>query len=495
MPGPTTGKGISAISELLAPRRDVSPQVNELATTKLSQVFHRAVVVEVLYDPQQLTTQKLADIESIVVNPLFVRYIPRNAIIARMVSGGQDLQGASPILLYPFFSPHFNVPIKPGEQVWVMFETLGDNQIGYWLSRVPERDDVDDLNYTHADRRFTSEQELSTSEKMRGAPTKDVVPGFQNGGGTPGTLSLMGEDAYDRIVKESVAFKQFTPEVVPRHTKRPGDLALQGSNNTLIVLGQDRNGPATSEDDVKEAAGTIDIVVGRSARTIPNEETIPPRRNAPNVVLNVRQTLEVDKNPKLRNKSPALNEGDPDFQEDLSRIYVSMRTDGDQNFGITSLSPLNGDVDVPAVSDSPFIIAKSDNVRIIGRKDVDKGVNGSIRIIKEGTVDEDQAVIVMQPDGTIMINGPKIIIGSGQHEQIYLGRDATEASVLGNRLVDLFSGFLTDLDAYVSTVATSLGNLGGPLPQLQTAQSTFAPKIAQLKTDLNSVLSDVSRVK
>lgn len=495
MAGPTTGKGISAVSELLAPTRDVSEQVKELATTKLPQIFYRAVVVEVLYDLHQLSEQKLLDIENAVSNPLFARFIPRNAIIARLVSGGQDRQGTKSIILYPFFSPHFNIPVKPGEQVWVIFETLGNSQIGYWLSRIPERDDVDDLNYTHADRRFVGDQELSTSEKAKGGSSNDTTPSFPNGGGSSGTLSLAEEDAYDRIIQESSAYKQFTPEVVPRYSKRPGDFAFQGSNNTLIVLGQDRLGSATSENETKQKAGTIDIVAGRSARIIPNESTISPQGNAPSVVLNTRQTLEVDKNPKLRKKQPAPKEGDPDFQEDLSRVYVSMRTNGDQNFNLTSLPRLNGGVNVSAINDSPFIIGKSDHVRLIARKDANTGVNGTIRIIKEGTVDEDQAVIIIQPDGTIMINGPKIIVGSGMKDQIYIGRDATEAAVLGNTLVSLLSDFLSNLEAYTTTVATSLGNLGAPIPQLTSAQAEFAPKIAQLKVDLSNVLSTVSKVK
>ena len=54
------------------------------------------------------------------------------------------------------------------------------------------------------------------------------------------------------------------------------------------------------------------------------------------------------------------------------------------------------------IQESPFIVMKSDEVRIIARKDDERdGVNGSIRIIKEGTVNEDQASIYLLPDGIV----------------------------------------------------------------------------------------------
>ena len=70
------------------------------------------------------------------------------------------------------------------------------------------------------------------------------------------------------------------------------------------------------------------------------------------------------------------------------------------------------------------------------REEVEE-INGSIKIIKEGVRNSEdgdgQAVIIMQPDGTIMIDGPTIIIGSGHADlekengrgtQVVLGRGA-----------------------------------------------------------------------
>ena len=62
--------------------------------------------------------------------------------------------------------------------------------------------------------------------------------------------------------KDSMGAKLVTYESVPRFRKRPGDIALEGSNNTLIVLGTDRKDDL-KKTDFKESAGTIDIVAGR----------------------------------------------------------------------------------------------------------------------------------------------------------------------------------------------------------------------------------------
>ena len=112
----------------------------------------------------------------------------------------------------------------------------------------------------------------------------------------------------------------------------------------------------------------------------------------------------------------------------------------------------NAAVEVPFVNDAASVIVKSDEIRIIARKkDKDDPVqgspeiNGSIKIIKEGTEDTDQACIIIQPDGSILIDGPKIIIGggasaaeagNGEGTQVVLGRGASEPIALGQQLVD-----------------------------------------------------------
>ncbi len=122
---------------------------------------------------------------------------------------------------------------------------------------------------------------------------KGWVFGFPNGRGID-SLTLAGIGDFEYIIKTSKAYiYAFIPRAVPRLTKRPGDLALEGSHNTTIILGQDRgwtrkeaktpnrNDPSAQEysnaeyndEDFltleKQEMGTIDIVAGRGRYYFP----------------------------------------------------------------------------------------------------------------------------------------------------------------------------------------------------------------------------------
>ena len=95
----------------------------------------------------------------------------------------------------------------------------------------------------------------------------------------------------------------------------------------------------------------------------------------------------------------------------------------------------------------------------------------------------------MDSDGTIMIDGPKIVIGSGiekahgEGNQLSLGLGATEPIVLGHELIGILSAIIDVLDGHVhpsaagptgpragGTEQTPLGgfsNTGSPLADLQ----------------------------
>jgi len=69
-------------------------------------------------------------------------------------------------------------------------------------------------------------------------------PGFPNGANTQESFTLDDPLGYQKINNSAIANKVVTKEPVPRFNKRPGDTVFAGSNNTLIVLGEDRTGPA-----------------------------------------------------------------------------------------------------------------------------------------------------------------------------------------------------------------------------------------------------------
>lgn len=531
MTGAFTKKGVNAQRKILSGYTNYDAEINDLVTTAPPKFMFKAVVVDVIFDPHNQRDELIETYQDVVANSDLLLTAPRNSIIARVVSNGSDKRSQTPIIFYPTLS-HTHEPLKPGEKVWVFFEdSETSRELGYWLSRVVNRIDVEDPNFTHADRAFSDDLVTSTIDRAGSATQTSTSPGFPNGSGTEEGFTLAEHDAYEVIEKNAIANRVVTKEPVPRYSKRPGDWVAESSNNSIIVLGEDRTGPAADiegstvikkpEDDKASFAGSFDIVAGRgvgNSQRYPDPGTTPSL-TSPRVIKNSRGTLETDKSTKKTNK----REGDPDFENDLTRLYGSMRTDVDGNFG-KELPALNDNEFPEVVTDDAALIAKSNNVRVIARDD------GTIRIIKEGVEDgisgPGRAVIMMEKDGTIMIDGPTIIFGSGieksngEGTQLFFGRDAKESTVLGDTLKSLltayssniessisgFSDALTQLATTLSTPPNNLGNFAIPLPGLIAISAVLASAPTLLKTqvaahtqsfqqDLIKILSRVGKTK
>ncbi len=441
---------------------------------------------------------------------------PRNSLLVRVITDGWDKKNDRQLLCYPFFPPHLCFPIKAGEMVWVVNEIPGKLlEPAYWMCRIPTALPFDGINFTHDDRKFAVSRDKAGLADIAAAQQggdseedeeseEDFIPGFNNGDGMDArTLTQDGSpdvSEYEVIYTGSIANKSFTMEPVPRFTKRPGDLVLQGSNNTLICLGEDRGytnelvpppladakkSNASDTEDVpneRSFAGTIDMVVGRGFFPDPPDPDTPPEGTQPRIVKNVREKLETEKNPTKRlpedpdvitaeedrKYNPA--EGDPDFISDASRVYVSMKTSGDANLGLEYPSFAGN-----AVDDKPYVVTKSDEIRIVGRQE------GSVRIVKEGKAGEDQCVITMLADGTVAIDAKKIIIGDGRDAQTYLGDGATEPIFKGKELK-------AALDSLADFLNGAIGNMGSPLIGAAAAVPKF-------KSDVEAALSGVSFTK
>ena len=242
---------------------------------------------------------------------------------------------------------------------------------------------MDDINFTHADRKFVGSlaqptakekadaaqgteeetgdsivsEEVAANQQDPAAETENaMVPlefdknfdgvddrifGFPNGTGVEDGFTLKGNKAYEELVNVAIAYDQFHRQHVPRFTKRPGDLALQGSNNTLIVLGEQRGwGRNISDGTTLHAAfdaeysnatfdegeinnrkdfpwGCIDMVAGRGRhdwRMRDKNEQLPPVMTAPRCIFNSpgeppmvsghrEKWVEVNKNPQAVEKA------------------------------------------------------------------------------------------------------------------------------------------------------------------------------------------------
>lgn len=605
--------GKDAIAAQNSTTATTSPDTD--ATAAPTQIFKRGVVVEVIYDLSAYPEEDWEEMKTLVSPPDLLNTAPRNSIIVRLASGGADKKkpdateepteeevadavenqeavpegeklGGVGILCYPFFPPHLCFPVKPGEQVWVVSDSADiENSVQYWMCRIPDVDHVDDINYTHSDRKFvgtlappTTKEKADAAESAEtvsdeveadaeadagedtapaemvdrnGDGIDDLIFGFPNGPGTEDAFTLKEENAYEEIVNISTAYEQFQRQSVPRFTKRPGDMVIQGSNNTLICLGTDRGWGAyvdgavqladnkevsnatMTEDEIsareKYAWGTIDIVAGRGRynwRFLEGHADGVPTWTAPRCIENTPilerdggriPWVEVNKNPQESgdeesNRLSYPNEGDPDFYCDAARITVSQGSAVDSNYNIDqpgeTLPTLIGEEDdyVLVTKDYPSsVVAKADEIRLIARK-FDAGVpldspasapeiNGTIRIIKEGLPDEDLAAIILFSNGTIQISGNKIFLGRAVDDG-GLGEDnsgpgegSSQPYVKYQQLEDLLNATMQNVQSFCDTL---LGHVtpGYGAPSIQVNQAA-----AKLKADMSSRMSEIQNIK
>ena len=407
-------------------------------------VLQKAVVVDVIYDPTTIIPALRERLQEQVSNYELINVMPVNSIVAQIISDDGGTSANSYTILFPFFSSHFMLPVQVGEIVHVIYQDYvgRGNKLGFWMSRIHGNRSVEDANYTHLDRQYDPLNNISnwTTENIDNIQSSPI-PGFPNGGGTIDTFSIVPFDnvrnPYDEFLSTAVAAQLQTPEVVPRWNKRPQEFVLQGANNALIVLGEDRSGAALNDQesstaDSKGYAGTIDIVVGRG-RFLPEDSSSDPELTAPRIIKNSRGNKETDKAP-FRNKNQNgriqdnPNEGNPDFINDAARLYVTMQSVADNKFGIASINfpastlpitqPTNENNE--GTVNRSYVAGKADHIRFISRKNSDKGIEGTMLFLREGEPstedgDKDLSYMFFDKNG-INIESNKIFLGTAAHE-------------------------------------------------------------------------------
>lgn len=127
-------------------------------------------------------------------------------------------------------------------------------------------------------------------------------------------------------------------EPIPKYIKAKCEKVIKGDNNTFLVLGRDRPKSVFSGYGGKghTGAGSIDIVAGRMSCLTPRVET---------------------------DKGEALFV-DPDFVNDAARVYISQKTDIDDNFNI------DGVIGVPDSVARSAVALKADAVRLVARETI-----------------------------------------------------------------------------------------------------------------------------
>ena len=457
--------GYNANRKIFEDGTDISEEIDGARGTMALPAFQIAVVVDVYCNPNTITPDVFLELEEETSTPELVERMPRNSISGRLITRNQDLYDSSPRIFFPV-----NVfdaePVKPGEQVFVFFvDQAVNDQIGYWWRRVPQTADTDDLNFTHADRKYQVNDGASPTEKLAG-----VVPGppsFINGGDQAEQRTLAGANAYDDINKKARANLGIVKEPVARFVKRPGDKVIQGSNSARIVLGMDRAlpGPAPAELPPFPNTATIDMVVGGGRIGTPT---------APIPVVNSRGEQEVDKS--LQTPDNPV-EGDPDMLLDPSRLYISEATLADLNFAaiIPGVPPTPG----PA----PAAVIKSQQIRLLANVP-----GGDIKIAGLSNA------IVLDALGNIsLIGAPKINLGSAFSPQpVVLGISLVTA-------LNTYSAAVTTATVALNTAAQAYFAIPLPTPPqqvtFQAAWAAFNVGIAAAQAAMASSLAASLSVK
>tara|TARA_R100000808_G_C2155541_1_gene168574 strand:- start:929 stop:2467 length:1539 start_codon:yes stop_codon:yes gene_type:complete len=493
---------------------DQDPGLLDLGSNaKINPTLVAGVVIEVFNDLSSLPAEYLENLHNRCKNQEFINSAPRNSIVVQLVSAGKGISESSLFLCYPFFPPHLCMPLNPGEMVWLIDPFPGEeSDLMYWMCRITGPNYVDDINFTHFDRAL-----LDSSDVMEDTPS---VPGFPNGADSKSNWTLTPLHAYQEIYTGSLGNKAIAFESVPRFTKRPGDLVLQGSNNAMICLGMDRGytkdfSPKTDKandagtgnisnafkdtkgetpagnwvEDISPVADLPDDTgYGRNLDENPFQPREPYNRGTIDLVVgrgqvdgtkqletnNAWEFKETNKNPvnfgnvpnaqedPISNRLINPAEGDPDFTSDLSRIYVSMKTSGDTNFGLTYVN-----ADATTVDDAPYVILKSDEARIIARE------GGSIRLVKEG---ENKCEINMLSNGKIAMDAGKIYLGENS------AGVESQPVLHGQAVVDAFEVYVGELHNALYT--NTFGNLGAPV--VGTIESINTTLVDALKAALST---------
>ena len=192
------------------------------------------------------------------------------------------------------------------------------------------------------------------------------------------------------------------------------------------------------------------------------------------IAMNSRDNFEIDKTPGLSEAGETANplEGIADFKNDLSRLYVSMKTSGDENFGL-------GFTYSGQVSDVPYIIAKSNEIRLVGR--------GSVRAKSEGGAELD-----LMSTGEAALVGERVFLGAPDSTHTGTTVDTTEGSpahqhvVRGDDLIIAINNFCNALITSLGPTAL-VGNLGAPL----ASSVAIEDACNDFKADALASLSDI----
>ena len=506
-------------------------------SSRSSDVFLKAIVDEVISNPIEYfsrlakdndgidTDTTLGDFESNKVslenatkkfnNSDIVPFVVQNSVSVRFVDTfKQSGKESKSYICLPFFPQHIALPIKPGEYVWV-YKT--SNSEFYWMCRLSTIRQVDDVNFTHLPRVVGVETSHKQMKDMNYFYNFNTVKG----------AAAPSDNFFHDIAKNSIAYREeFTGEIVPRMTKDCGDLLIQGSNNSHILLGKEKFEETSttmapeeltphSNVDVNEnrkpLSPAIDICVLRKARELFDlKDMIAAAKTAETVETSINEAhaglgsglssavggrientgIEYFELEKARESlNPDLNKDiftqefiDSDIYNCIARIYMTNASTIDDLLFIPSLEGENSSSpqDVLGLGNYGAMAALGANTRIVGTETIKiQNIVGSsgIQFTPQGDViihanRTGGAKIVLEAAGDI-----RIVPGSAGIVKIGAVTDAEDSMFVP--VGAFLSPLLPNTDTgYVGASEQIMTTAGGLLPTNDSAAPPGIPVYA-----------------
>lgn len=326
---------------------------------------------------------------------------PQNSIKAKIIKPNIDTSDYSETILWPLNDYVVN-PIFPTEQVLCIFET-DSFDFGYWFNRFPNID----KSYLAATSSVDTTQNSSSTAAF-GVPQQEQELMIDD-------LTRSRQNLQQEVTKYEKFKKQF------KFDKRFQDTIIASKNTSRVVLGSDRRDSKESGYDDGEA---IDVVVGVQKEN-----------------------------------------GDPDFENDKSRIYISSKSNV-----IDGLDNQN---------EEALWYVKSDNDVLIARKDIlIESVDG-------------QTKIKFNRDGSINIEGNQKI--TVRATEIVNDGKTTIGGTVGNKILTTtgpdISSLMTQAATFLQSITFSdvaIGAAPASATAIQNAAGAFQAIANALKITANS---------
>ena len=416
--------------------------------------------------------------------------MPPNSILCYIPEGkGANSMSGKCIVAFPFFPTHISFPIKPGEHVWLLKETVSRLSLGYsfyyWMCRITTYRQIDDINYTFLPQHSRVLQAIK-NQKEQGLTNisledRELVASYEENQ----NKQLSKEISNSSIVASANAYREeFTMEPVPRKFKNCGDMLLQGSNNSHLHLttekfnkkyleDQDRQNIFTNPDINNNAgnfnnpaAGALDLAVGRDKKRLKNlidlstasAKDLGGADEFGALLCGREDGFQSFEGFTLDKINETLNEDDETPRNAFSRLYMTMNGDVDNNFQIKESVAFTHQTGASLVGYSDHIRLFSEKtLRLANVNNTIESTFGMIEIDNAGQItlqagkSDVGAKIILRPNGNI-------ILKPGPNGLLHLGGDESDTSLS-------VCGVPTSIDAEngTATPESIKSSLGGEL--------------------------------